>query len=78
MDINYIKEEGFLQIVVSDDGPGFSFEMMSYVIDFMSVPVSHEIRQHIPKSEGIGMGLHICKSILSQLGGKIIINTGKN
>jgi hypothetical protein len=51
---------------------------MGNIIDCMNLPVSEEIRQHFPKNEGIGMGLHTCKSILAKLGGKMIINSGNN
>ena len=47
--IEYLKEDGLLQVIVSDDGSGFSFEKMGYIIDRMSAPMSQEIRQHFTK-----------------------------
>ena len=76
VEVEYIKERDLLQVIVTDDGFGFSFESMGYIMDCMSV--SSEIKKYIPKVEGLGMGLQICKSILAKLGGKIIINNGTN
>ena len=76
MEVEYIRERDLLQVIVTDDGFGFSYDKMGYIID--CITVSPEIMKRIPKHEGIGMGLQICKSILAKLGGKIIINTGTN
>ena len=71
-----MKENSLLQVIVTDDGLGFSIDNMSYIVDFMNV--SPKFKQQLPKAEGIGMGLHICKEIIAKLGGKIVINMGYN
>jgi signal transduction histidine kinase len=76
LEVEYLKEKALLQVVVTDDGFGFPHDKMGYIID--CIDVAPDILEKLPKHKGIGMGLHICKSILGKLGGKIIINTGLN
>ncbi|MDR3492864.1 MAG: PAS domain S-box protein [Gammaproteobacteria bacterium] len=57
-------EESFIEITVSDTGPGFSKEMISKVFKPFFTTKAH----------GRGMGLAICRSIIEAHGGQFTIN----
>jgi len=61
-------EESFIEITVSDTGPGFSREIISKVFrPFFTT-----------KAHGRGMGLAICRSIIEAHGGQFTINPNTN
>jgi signal transduction histidine kinase len=43
VEVEYIKERDLLQVIVTDDGFGFSFDNMGYIMDCMSL--SSEIKK---------------------------------
>lgn len=53
--------DGFVEVSVSDNGPGFTDEQLERVFDAF----------YTTKSNGIGMGLAICKSIVEAHEGKL-------
>lgn len=52
---------GMVQVTVSDNGPGVADDMISKLFDAFTTT----------KSDGMGVGLSICKSIIEDHGGKI-------
>jgi two-component system sensor kinase FixL len=56
---------GFVEIVVSDTGPGFPPQMM----DKAFLPLSSV------KAEGLGIGLPLCKSIVEAHGGELTLES---
>jgi signal transduction histidine kinase len=59
-------EDGFVEIVVSDTGPGFPPQMM----DSAFLPLSSG------KAEGLGIGLALCRSIIEAHGGRLTLDNG--
>ena len=57
--------DGFVEILVSDTGPGFPPQMM----DNAFLPLSST------KAEGLGIGLPLCKSIVEAHGGRLSLET---
>jgi C4-dicarboxylate-specific signal transduction histidine kinase len=57
---------GFVEILVSDTGPGFPPQMM----DSAFLPLSSV------KTEGLGIGLPLCKSIVEAHGGRLTLDSG--
>jgi len=62
------SERGTVEIAVRDNGPGMSEEAVSQVFDAFFTT----------KSEGMGMGLAICQSIIEAHGGKISISNNSD
>jgi signal transduction histidine kinase len=58
--------DGFVEILVSDTGPGFPPQMM----DNAFLPLSSV------KTEGLGIGLPLCKSIVEAHGGRLSLESG--
>jgi signal transduction histidine kinase len=54
------------RIIFDDNGPGIPADVRSQVFDLF----------HTGSTEGIGMGLSICRSILERLNGTISLNPG--
>jgi len=62
------SEQNFIEIKVSDNGPGFSREVINRVFEpFFTT-----------KANGRGMGLAICRSIIEAHGGQFTINPNTN
>lgn len=59
-------EDGFVEIAVSDTGPGFPPHMM----DSAFLPLSSG------KAEGLGIGLALCRSIVEAHGGRLMLDNG--
>ena len=55
------SDDGMVQVIVSDNGPGVADDMISKLFDAFTTT----------KSDGMGVGLSICKSIVEDHGGKI-------
>ena len=61
------KDEGFVQITVTDHGPGIPGHVLPYIFDpFFTTK---------PKGKGVGLGLSICKGIVSKHGGELTVET---
>ncbi len=59
------KEDGFINLIVSDSGPGISPSLNEKVFDpFFSTK---------PKDQGTGIGLFLSRQILRQFGGDLIV-----
>ncbi len=62
----WLNPAGNLDIAVSDDGPGFSEAALARIFEFKGRPESSA-------KPGTGLGLHISKSLLDQVGASITI-----
>ncbi len=61
------KDENFVEIRVKDHGPGIPGHILPLIFDpFFTTK---------PKGKGVGLGLSICKGILSRHGGELTVET---
>jgi signal transduction histidine kinase len=61
------KDENFVEIRVKDHGPGIPSHILPLIFDpFFTTK---------PKGRGVGLGLSICKGILSRHGGELTVET---
>lgn len=65
MDISDV-DEGYISIIISDNGPGFALPLDEITEPFIS-----------GKPDGMGLGLHITEEIIKSHGGKITFNQYK-
>ena len=62
------QDENFVEIRVEDHGPGIPSHILPLIFDpFFTTK---------PKGKGVGLGLSICKGILSRHGGELTVETG--
>lgn len=66
------EDEGYLEIVAEDDGPGFSPEELQYAADpfYRGEGQEQEQRCHF------GLGLYICRLICAKCGGSLTLANG--
>jgi len=73
--VDYKYDEGFLEVLVKDNGKGVPDQDMPYIFD----KFYQSKNQNIQKPEGSGLGLAICKRIVENHNGKIWVkNNQKN
>lgn len=62
-------ENGWIQIIVADDGPGISSADKSHLFEMFYTAGSHSSDSH----RGLGLGLALCRSIIRAHGGEIVL-----
>jgi two-component system NtrC family sensor kinase len=67
IDIETVKDESMIEIRISDNGPGISAENQKRMYDLFFTTK--------PPGKGTGLGLPICRNIITKLGGSLSFET---
>lgn len=71
--MNIEESAGNLIIEVCDDGSGFSTDSLQHALE----PFYHESSPHSQNpTNGLGLGLYICKTLVEKHGGSIVLSNG--
>ena len=70
IEIRANKEDDFIKIIISDDGPGISNEDKAHIFDTFYTGSSSVADSR----RSLGLGLSLCKSIVTAHGGEIRIS----
>lgn len=73
VELTCTQVEDYIDIVIEDNGPGFSKEMLNDVIPFYKSDISRNLKSDV----GSGLGLAIVRNIISNLGGSIVLGKSK-
>ena len=69
IEISTQKEENWVKVTVTDDGPGIPDEQKKHIFE-MFYTANNEITD---SKQSLGLGLALCKSIINAHGGKIMV-----
>jgi signal transduction histidine kinase len=70
--ITTVDQDDFVRVSITDRGPGISEKDRAHL--FEKFPQAYNTEQN--EKSGTGLGLHICKTIIEQLGGNIGFEPG--
>jgi len=64
INLEVLERDSGVAIVVKDDGPGIPVELVRKILN-----------EQVPSKDGLGIGLFLCKKVVSGLGGKLELET---